>query len=178
MKEMIILVDEKDQILGKEEKLKVHELGLLHRAFSIFIFNDQGELLLQQRADEKYHSPGLWTNTCCSHPNFGEELPAALKRRLMQEMGMDCETQFAFSFIYKAEFENGLTEHEYDHVYFGFSNQRPKPAKEEVQNWKYISLKELKQEIDSNPSKYTPWLKICLPEVQKHFENLSLPSNY
>src|SRR5690349_1614227 len=129
MKDYLILVDDKDQQWGRLEKNLVHELGLLHRAFSVFIFNHHGELLLQQRADGKYHSGGLWTNTCCSHPRYGEDVPDAVKRRLKEEMGMSCETTFAFSFIYKTKFENGLTEHEFDHVYCGFSDALPHPEK-------------------------------------------------
>ena len=120
MKEYLILVDEKDNELGSMEKLQVHEKGLLHRAFSVFIFNTKGELLLQQRASEKYHSPNLWTNTCCSHPRTGEKTTNAVERRLMEEMGMQCDTTFQFQFLYKAYFDNGLIEHELDHVYFGW----------------------------------------------------------
>src|SRR6187399_1825004 len=127
MEDYLILVDEQDKQYGKLEKQLVHELGLLHRAFSVFIFNKKGELLLQQRADEKYHSAGLWTNTCCSHPRFGEEIKDSVTRRLEEEMGMNCEMEFAFSFIYKSTFENGLTEHEFDHVFFGISDELPVP---------------------------------------------------
>ncbi len=171
MNDYLILVDEKDKPWGKLEKQLVHELGLLHRAFSVFIFTSKGELLLQQRADEKYHSGGLWTNTCCSHPRFGEENTWAIERRLQEEMGMKCNTEFAFSFTYKTKFENGLTEHEYDHVYFGVTDDLPFPEKSEVQNWKYISLENLEQDILIHPEKYTEWMKICLPEVKKHFNN-------
>ncbi|MDQ3193257.1 MAG: isopentenyl-diphosphate Delta-isomerase [Bacteroidota bacterium] len=170
MNEYLILVDENDRQLGKQEKLLVHQLGLLHRAFSVFVFNTKGELLLQQRADEKYHSPGIWTNTCCSHPNDGEELKDAVNRRLIQEMGMSCKTQFAFSFIYKVKFENGLTENEYDHVFFGVTDDLPKPEKQEVKDWKYISLTSLETEINQNPENYSEWMKICLPELRKHIE--------
>lgn len=170
MNDYLILVDENDKQWGKLEKLLVHQLGLLHRAFSVFIFNSKGELLLQQRADEKYHSGGLWTNTCCSHPRFGEEVSWAIERRLNEEMGMRCKTYFAFSFIYKTKFENGLTEHEYDHVYFGVTNDLPLPEKSEVKNWKYITLENLEMEIIQQPEKYTEWLKLCLPRVINHFE--------
>lgn len=171
MTDYLILVDENDKPWGKLEKQFVHELGLLHRAFSIFIFNSKGELLLQQRADEKYHSGGLWTNTCCSHPQFGEEITWAIERRLQEEMGMKCKTAFAFSFIYKAKFENGLTEHEFDYVYFGITDDLPFPEKSEVKNWKYLSIENLEQDILIQPEKYTEWMKICLPEVQKHFND-------
>jgi len=168
MDDILILVDEKDNACGKMDKLLVHQLGLLHRAFSVFIFNSKGELLLQQRADGKYHSEGLWTNTCCSHPRFGEELSEAIPRRLMEEMGMNCKTNFAFSFLYKTTFENGLTEHELDHVYFGISDDIPVPASSEVKNWKYISLSELGDNILLHPEHYTEWMKICLPKVKEH----------
>lgn len=163
--ELLILVDNYDQQLGTREKLVVHQLGILHRAFSLFIFNSKGELILQQRANEKYHSAGLWSNTCCSHPKFGEELIDAVYRRLEEEMGIICQVEFAFSFIYKAKLENGLTEHEYDHVFFGVNDDYPKPVKTEVINWKYMNLSNLKKDIKINPQQYTPWLKICLEKV-------------
>ena len=170
--EYLILVDENDKQWGKLEKLLTHQLGILHRAFSVFIFNTKGELLLQQRADEKYHSAGLWTNTCCSHPRYGEETNDAVSRRLYEEMRMQSETQFAFSFLYKAAFENGLIEHEFDHVFMGISDEIPVPEKTEVKNWKYISIDELARNIDSEPTKYTAWLKACLPQVKKHYYQL------
>lgn len=171
MNEYLVLVDENDRQWGKLEKQLVHQLGLLHRAFSVFIFNTKGELLLQQRADEKYHSAGLWTNTCCSHPNFGEETADAVKRRLLEEMRLTCETKFVFSFTYKVKLENELTEYEYDHVYFGITNQFPVPDKLEVKRWKYISLKNLASDVQLNPEKYTEWLKICLPEIGEHYNS-------
>lgn len=171
MNDYLILVDDKDKPWGKLEKLLVHQLGLLHRAFSVFIFNSKGQLLLQQRANEKYHSGGLWTNTCCSHPRFGEEISWAIDRRLQEEMGMSCKTDFAFNFIYKTKFENGLIEHEFDHVYFGTSDDLPVHEKTEVQNWKYISLENLEEEILSHPENFTAWLKICLPQIKNHFNN-------
>lgn len=170
MTDYLILVDKNDKQWGKLEKLLVHELGLLHRAFSVFIFNSKGELLLQQRADDKYHSGGLWTNTCCSHPRFGEEISWAIERRLKEEMGISCKTDFVFSFIYKTQFENGLTEHEFDHVYFGVSDELPIPEKSEVKNWKYISIKNLEADIIIHPERYTAWMKICLPQVSSHFK--------
>lgn len=168
MSEYLILVDENDKQWGKLEKLLVHQLGLLHRAFSVFIFNSKSELLLQQRADEKYHSGGLWTNTCCSHPQFGEEIKTAIDRRLQEEMGMSCKTEFLFSFTYKATFDNGLTEHEYDHVYFGMSDDLPVPQKTEVKSWKYMNLPDLEKDMMAYPEQYTEWLKICLPELKNH----------
>jgi len=165
MEDLLILVDENDRQIGTLEKTPVHEQGLLHRAFSIFIFNSANELLLQQRAEGKYHSPGLWTNTCCSHPRQGEEVENAVHRRLLEEMGIACELEFQFSFKYKHAFDNGLTEHELDHVYFGYSDQKPQPNQEEVQDWKYVPIPQLKQELEQSPETYSPWLRICLPEV-------------
>lgn len=167
MEDLLILVDENDREIGALEKTPVHEQGLLHRAFSVFIFNSTGELLLQQRAEGKYHSPGLWTNTCCSHPRQGEEVEDAVRRRLQEEMGMQCELVFQFSFIYKHQFPNGLTEHELDHVYFGRSDEQPYPDEEEVQDWKYITMDELMQELELFPERYSPWLKVCFPQVIK-----------
>jgi len=171
MNEFLILVDDHDKPWGKLEKDQVHQLGLLHRAFSVFIFNSKGELLLQKRADEKYHSGGLWTNTCCSHPRFGEELKDAVARRMQEEMGLTCETKFVFSFIYKASFENGLTEHEFDHVYYGTSDDVPQPNSSEVSEWKYIDLASLEKDLNLSPDKYTVWLKICLPRIMEHFRS-------
>lgn len=172
MIENLILVDENDKPMGKLEKVLVHQLGLLHRAFSIFIFNKKGELLMQQRSDEKYHSPGLWTNTCCSHPRYGENLADAIKRRLHEEMGMAYQTAFAFSFIYKVKFDNGLTEHEFDHVYFGVTDELPKSDLSEVKNWKYTNFQNLESEINLHPENYTEWMKICLPKVQYHYDKI------
>lgn len=165
MEDRLILVDEHDREVGVLEKMPVHEQGLLHRAFSIFIFNSKGELLLQQRADHKYHSAGHWTNSCCSHPRHGEEVGDAVHRRLMEEMGMECKLAFQFSFIYRHEFSNGLTEHELDHVYFGKSDEVPQPDPEEVQDWKYVKIEELKHDLEKNPDQYSPWLRVCFPQV-------------
>ncbi len=168
MDELLILVDENDREIGSMEKLPVHEKGLLHRAFSVFIFNRAGELLLQQRADGKYHSGGLWTNTCCSHPRMGESLPDAAHRRLGEEMGMQSELEHQFYFRYKHQFSNGLTEHELDHVFFGKSDETPKPDPTEVKAWKYIKVQDLEKELASNSEKYTEWLRICFPRVTEH----------
>lgn len=172
MKEKITLVDKDDIPLGPIEKLEAHEKGLLHRAFSVFIFNSKDELLLQKRASGKYHSAGLWTNTCCSHPNYGEEITDAIRRRLKEEMGMRVTVDFKFKFMYKASLENNLTEHEIDHVYFGFSNDAPVINPEEVSDWKYLSMEEIKNKIESHPENYTSWLKICFPEVLAHFKSI------
>lgn len=173
--ELLILVDEDDNEIGVKEKLSVHIEGLLHRAFSIFIFNSNDELLLQQRADEKYHSGGLWSNTCCSHPNSEESITKTVSRRLNEEMRIEADTQFIFKFIYEADFENGLKEYEMDHVFFGRSDEEPKPDPNEVQDWKYISLETLNKEITYNPHKYSEWLKICLPKVMSHFKQYINP---
>lgn len=167
MNELLILVDENDNEIGLMEKMSAHETGKLHRAFSVFIFNSKGELLLQQRADDKYHSGGLWTNTCCSHPIDGEEISATINKRLKEEMGMECETNFQFSFIYKSELGNGLTEHELDHVYFGTTDEKPLLNKLEAKDWKYISLEDLEKAINENPEDFSAWLKICMAAVIK-----------
>lgn len=163
MKELLILVDTNDREIGVSDKLSVHQKGELHRAFSVFIFNDKGELLLQQRANDKYHSPALWSNSCCSHPRLGETTLDAANRRLHEEMGMHCELKFAFSFIYNVKFDNGLIEHEFDHIYFGKSNEPPKLNEDEAQDWKYMTMEKLQQELKYQPSLYTAWLKISLP---------------
>lgn len=168
MSEQVILVNESDVPVGTMEKLEAHRRGLLHRAFSIFIFNDQKELLLQQRAKDKYHSGGLWTNTCCSHQREGETDMQAATRRLQEEMGMVCELQYGFNFLYKAPIDNGLTEHELDHVFFGKSDQLPVINELEVEDFKYLKLDALQQDIALNPHNYTEWLKICLDEVIKY----------
>ncbi len=168
MNELLILVDNQDNEIGALDKLSVHETGVLHRAFSVFIFNSGGELLLQQRAYHKYHSPGLWSNTCCSHPRQGETTDQACHRRLMEEMGLKTSLDFAFSFVYKAEFENGLTEHEFDHVYFGCCDDLPDPDPEEVMGWTYSSTDDLLDKMSGSPENYTEWLKICFPKVMEY----------
>ena len=170
MKETLILVDNNDNEIGTEEKMKAHEDAKLHRAFSVFIFNLKGEMLLQQRAVSKYHSGGLWTNSCCSHPRPGEEVTAAAHRRLMEEMGFDCEIEKKFHFIYKAEFDHGLTEHELDHVFMGKYNGEIIPNPEEVENYKWIKTDELINDIELNPDKYTVWFKIALKEVLNYLK--------
>ncbi len=165
MKEQVILVDEKDQEIGLMEKMEAHQKGLLHRAFSVFLFNSQGDLLLQKRASSKYHSPSLWTNTCCSHPRKNESILDAASRRLQEEMGIQAELQKKFSFIYKAELDQGLTEHELDHVITGIFNEDPIINLDEVEDWKYISITELNLDIKLKPENYTEWFKICLNET-------------
>ena len=163
--QFLILVDERDQSWGKLEKMEVHRLGLLHRAFSVFIFNTRGELLLQQRAENKYHSGNLWSNTCCSHPQYGEELKEAVDRRLWEEVGLKAETEFAFSFIYKIKFSNGLTEHEFDHVFFGVTDDIPTPDRREIKSLKFFKINELDKDLDQHPQNYTEWLKLCFPKI-------------
>lgn len=164
-KEYVILVDENDNDIGVMEKLQAHQEGLLHRAFSIFIFNDKNELLLQQRALSKYHSAGLWTNTCCSHPRPNETIKDAANRRLFEEMRMSCDLKIKTNFIYKTPFENGLTEHELDYVLIGSTNQNPIINKEEVASYKWLSVSDIKKDIVSNPNHYTSWFKIALDKV-------------
>ncbi len=163
--ERVILVDKADNQVGTEEKIKAHEEGRLHRAFSVFVFNDKGELLLQKRSAQKYHSGGLWANTCCSHPRPGEGLLEAAHRRLREEMGFDCHLKKLFSFVYKVPFGNGLTEHEYDHVLFGIYPQSPEPNPSEVDSWKWISLSELGVDIKKNPETYSYWLRASFDEL-------------
>jgi len=164
----VILVDERDIAIGVMEKMEAHRKGALHRAFSIFLFNAKGEMLLQRRALAKYHSPGLWTNTCCSHPMQGESVEVAADRRLREEMGMTCTMYKAFDFIYKAELENHLIEHEFDHVFFGTTNEPPVINPEEVSEWKWIPVYDVYIDVQLNPARYTEWFKIALPEVMAH----------
>lgn len=162
----VILVDENDRQIGLEDKLKAHQNGAkLHRAISIFVFNSNGETMLQRRAMGKYHTPGRWSNTCCSHPMPGEDVADAAHRRLSEEMGFDCEMHEAFSFIYRAEVENGLTEHEYDHVFFGTFEGEPRLNPDEVMDYKWMGLDALKSEIEKKPKEFTPWLMIVLDRV-------------
>jgi len=164
----VILVDENDVQIGTMEKMEVHEKALLHRAFSVFIFNNKGEMLLQKRAAKKYHSASLWTNACCSHPAPGQAtLPAAAKR-LIEEMGFTTTLKKAFHFIYKTPFDNGLTEHEFDHVFIGTYNNNIFPNGDEVSDYCYKPLVEIKDSIQSHPQKYTSWFKIAFPKLQAY----------
>mgnify|MGYP000577569105 FL=1 len=169
--EYVVLVDEQDQVIGQLEKMEAHRSGLLHRAFSVLIFNTKGELLLQQRAAHKYHSPLLWTNTCCSHQRPGESNLAAAARRLKEEMGMETQLVEAFSFIYKAKLDQGLTEHELDHVLFGYTNQNPVINTDEVEAYKWISINDLLHDLENSPETYTAWFKILL-KIQTHMASL------
>ncbi len=170
--EYVILVNENDQEIGKMEKQEAHEKGLLHRAFSVFIFNDQKELLLQQRALTKYHSAGLWTNTCCSHPRVNETIVQAAHRRLQEEMGFDCFLEVKTSFIYKADFDNGLTEHEFDHVLVGNFNGEVIINPTEVASYKWVAIDWLKQDMMKNPNNYTAWFTIISENFWQHFNEL------
>ena len=171
MEEMVVLVDEKDNQIGLMPKMEAHEKAVLHRAFSVFIFNKKGELMLQQRAASKYHSPLLWTNTCCSHQRDGELNLEAGKRRLQEEMGFTTELKEVFSFVYKAPFDNGLTEHELDHVMVGTFEDRPTINREEVEDYKWMKLKDVKIDIENNPSIYTEWFKIIFKESYEKLIN-------
>ena len=165
IEEQVILVDQYDKEIGQMGKMEVHEKGLLHRAFSIFIFNEAGELLIQQRALGKYHCPGLWTNTCCSHPRPGETVEAAADRRLYEEMGFSTELSSVFSFVYRAKVGSGLVEHELDHVFVGKYQGEICSNPDEVNAYRFISVQELLSDVEINPGNYTPWFKVCLPQV-------------
>ncbi len=164
--EQVVLVNERDEELGTMEKMEAHRQGVLHRAFSIFLFNEQGKLLLQRRAQGKYHSAGLWTNTCCSHPRPDEEVMVAARRRLREEMGIECDLTWQFNFIYHAELGQGMREHELDHVLFGSFSGDPSPDESEVDSWRYLSLAEFEQETRETPERFTVWLLTCLPQVK------------
>jgi len=165
MNDYVILVDKNDNQIGIKEKLEAHRGANLHRAFSIFIFNDKNQLLLQQRALSKYHSAGLWTNTCCSHPKPEEKTIDSAHRRLKEEMGFDCDLVEVFSFKYKAAFDNGLIENEFDHVFIGKYNKNPIPNSLEVNTYKWVDIKWLEKDIKNNPEIYTTWLKISFGEI-------------
>lgn len=168
IEEKVILVNENDEQIGLMPKMEAHEKALLHRAFSVFIFNKNNELMLQQRALDKYHSPGLWTNTCCSHQRDGETNIEAGKRRLQEEMGFVTELEETTSFIYKAPFDNGLTEHEYDHVMIGYYDDEPVINTDEVADWKWMDLEEVKVDIALHPELYTEWFKIIFDKFYQH----------
>lgn len=161
----VILVDEFDVEVGSMEKLKAHREGILHRAFSIFIFNNKGEMLLQKRANNKYHNPGLWTNTCCSHPLPNENILAAANRRLKEEMGFCTKIEKIFHFTYKAKFENGLTEYEFDHVFIGEYNGTISANQNEVSDFCYMDIDKISNNIKNHPDKFTAWFKIAFDKV-------------
>jgi len=164
----VILVNTIDEQIGLMPKLEAHQKGLLHRAFSIFIFNQRGQLMMQQRALDKYHSGGLWTNTCCSHPIANESTEETARKRLSEEMGIACDLKPVTKFIYKAELGNGLIEHEYDHVFIGYSNDDPILNKNEANAWKWMDIDVLKEEINSKPDLYTAWLKPALEHLTNY----------
>lgn len=166
--EYVILVDENDKQIGVMPKLEAHQKARLHRAFSVFIFNDKNELMLQQRSWQKYHSPGLWTNTCCSHQREGETNEEAGKRRLEEEMGFVTDLKESIAFIYKAPFDNGLTEHELDHVLIGKYNGVPVINADEVASWKWMTLEDVKLDMKTHPENYTAWFKIIFDEFYQH----------
>ncbi|MGL4583532.1 MAG: isopentenyl-diphosphate Delta-isomerase [Flavobacterium sp.] len=168
--ELVILVNEQDEQVGVMGKMEAHEKALLHRAFSVFILNENNEVMLQQRASEKYHSPLLWTNTCCSHQRVGETNIEAGRRRLMEEMGFEVELSDVFSFIYKAPFDNGLTEHEFDHVMIGYYDGEPTINLEEVESWKWMSIEGIKLDMEQHPEVYTEWFKIIFSKFYHFIE--------
>ncbi len=169
MKEKVILVDEFDKEIGEEEKLKAHKDAKLHRAISVFVFNSKGEFLIQKRADVKYHCPGLWSNTCCSHPRPGESVSKAAHRRIQEEMGFICDLKEEFSFLYNEDCGNGLTEHEFDYIFTGLFDGKVNPNPLEVSDYKWISLESLEKDIENNPKKYTPWFKILIKDYKNKF---------
>ncbi|MGY6561965.1 MAG: isopentenyl-diphosphate Delta-isomerase [Luteibaculaceae bacterium] len=170
----VVLVDDYDNEVGTMEKLEAHEKGLLHRAFSLFIFNTNGEMLLQQRAATKYHSPNLWTNACCSHPRPKENLISAIKRRTLEEINLSVEPEFKFTFIYKADFDNGLMEYELDHVYFAITDKLPIANPNEVQGFRYATVEQIAAELKENPEQFTAWFKICFLKVKSAVDTKTL----
>jgi len=166
--EKVILVDSNDNPIGTMPKMEAHEKAVLHRAFSVFILNKKGHLMLQQRAFHKYHSPGLWTNTCCSHQRVGEDNIEAGKRRLQEEMGFSTSLEVLFNFIYKAPFDNGLTEHELDHVLLGYYESPPQVNPEEVATWKWMDLESVAEALIARPQDFTAWFKIIFDRFYKH----------
>ena len=174
IEEQVILVDQNDQQIGLMNKLEAHEKAILHRAFSVFILNDQNQIMLQQRAHQKYHSPLLWTNTCCSHQRQGESNLEAGTRRLFEEMGFTTKLKELFHFIYKAPFDNGLTEHELDHVMIGYFNDEPKINTDEVENWKWMSIEDVRADMKTNPDLYTIWFKIIFDKFYHFIEEHKL----
>ena len=165
MEERVILVDKNDLEIGTEEKLQAHKQGKLHRSFGILVFNSKNELMLQKRHSSKYHSGGLWTNTCCSHPRPGEKTLEAAHRRLKEEMGFDCELKEAFTFSYNVKFDNGLYENEFYHIFIGYSEQEPKFNPEEAEDWKWMGLQDIATDMSKNPGSYTHWFKLTIPKA-------------
>lgn len=166
--EEVVLVDERDNELGSMEKTEAHRKGVLHRAFSVLLFNLKGEILLQKRSANKYHSAGLWTNTCCSHPKPNEPIEQAVHRRLMEEMGIDTQPTYAYKFIYRIDLDNNLIEHELDYVFIGMYDRQPNINVREVESWKFASLREIKEHVLNNPTAYTYWFRLIImnPELE------------
>lgn len=165
LRDKVVLVDINDNAIGTMDKLEAHQKGKLHRAFSVFLFNSKGEMLLQQRASDKYHGGGLWTNACCSHPQLGEDIQSSALERLNYEMGLSCPIKEVFSFIYHAPVENGLIEHEYDHVYIGFTDAQPTPHPYEVQDYRWVAPDNLEKEMQEHPEIFTYWFKKAFRDV-------------
>lgn len=165
--QQVILVNENDEPTGVMEKMEAHEKALLHRAFSVYVFNSKGEMLLQQRAMKKYHSGGLWTNACCSHPQPNEKTDIAAQRRLSEEMGIDIPVKKIFHFTYKAEFDNGLTEHEFDHVFVGEYEGDINFNKEEVTDFCYKKMTDIRHSLQTHPQKYTAWFQLAFPKIEE-----------
>ncbi|HOV26933.1 MAG TPA: isopentenyl-diphosphate Delta-isomerase [Pseudobacteroides sp.] len=172
MNNYVILVDKSDKEIGLLDKMEAHIKGELHRAFSIFVFNSDKKLLIHKRASSKYHSGGLWTNTCCSHPQPGEEILISAHRRLIEEMGFDCELKKIFSFTYKGHLDKGLIENEIDHVFIGEFNGQPEPNPEEIEDYIWIAPTEVINDIKQNPNKYSYWFKIAIRKVMKYIDNI------
>jgi len=168
MEEVVILVDQNDQEVGTMEKMLAHKTGSLHRAISVLVFNSKGEMLLQQRAASKYHSPLLWTNACCSHPRKNESTKQAAERRLKEEMGLQCALESKWSFIYHTPLENGLIEHEFDHVFVGYSDLKPELNPEEANAYCYKSISQLKEDITNHPEQFTVWFKLIFDSLKQH----------
>jgi isopentenyl-diphosphate delta-isomerase len=173
MAENVILVDDQDNEIGLMEKMEAHRKGLMHRAFSVFVLNSKGELMLQQRAKEKYHSGTLWTNTCCSHPRSGETTEEAAHRRLIEEMGFDCPVNKVLEFTYRAELDQGMIEHEYDHLFIGEYEGEPNLNKAEVMHWKWMSIEDLSIDIQKNGANYTAWFKIIWEQFEEYVKTQS-----
>jgi isopentenyl-diphosphate delta-isomerase len=177
LKEEIILVNEKDQVIGVGEKIQTHLIGALHRAFSTYIFNSAGQLLLQKRSSTKYHSQGLWSNTCCGHPRPGEAIEEAARRRLGEEMGFDCEVREVFEFVYHAKLDNGFYEHEYDHVLVGTCDDIPTPNQDEVADWKWTDLTAIMIDMGKHPENYTYWFRTSFDELCRSIKSINVDSD-
>ncbi|HEU5291218.1 MAG TPA: isopentenyl-diphosphate Delta-isomerase [Cyclobacteriaceae bacterium] len=175
--EHVILVDKDDNELGTMEKMEAHRKGVLHRAFSVLLFNSKGEMLLQKRSQDKYHSAGLWTNTCCSHPKPNEPIDTAVQRRLFEEMGIITQPEFAYKFQYQVALGNNLIEHELDHVFIGWFDGAPAVNSGEVEHWKFANVQDIKEDIAKKPNEYTFWFKLILnhPEMGRFYEQGKKP---